>query len=202
MSRAAVVVLVSGAGTNLQALIDASTDQAYPAEVVAVGSDRPGIEGLKRAEQAGISRFVVAPGDFESQHEWDLALADAILQHNPDLVVLAGFMRLIGPTVLSRYSEKVINTHPALSPSFPGMHGPRDALDYGVRVTGCTIFIVDAGVDTGPIVAQAAVPVLDDDDVSTLHERIKQTERELLVNTVADLLTHPYRIEGRKVVRS
>ena len=130
----------------------------------------------------------------------DLALADAAAVHLPDLIVLAGFMHLVGPVFLERFPRMVINTHPALSPAFPGMHAPRDAIEHGVKVTGCTIFVVDEGVDTGPIVAQAAVPLLDGDDVETLHERIKEQERMLLVRTVADMVTHPYRIEGRKVV--
>jgi phosphoribosylglycinamide formyltransferase-1 len=169
---------------------------------VAVGSDRRGITALERATEAQIPTFVAAPDQYLDRAAWDSALADAVAVYRPDLVVLAGFMRLVGPAFLERFGGRVINTHPALSPSFPGMHGPRDALDYGVKITGCTIFVVDGGVDTGPIVAQTAVPVLDDDDEATLHERIKQQERELLVQVVADLVTDRYRIEGRKVVRT
>jgi phosphoribosylglycinamide formyltransferase-1 len=197
-----VVVLASGSGSTLQALIDAAGRPDYPAHVVAVGSDRRGITALERATEAQIPTFVAAPDQYLDRAAWDSALADAVAVYRPDLVVLAGFMRLVGPAFLERFGGRVINTHPALSPSFPGMHGPRDALDYGVKITGCTIFVVDGGVDTGPIVAQTAVPVLDDDDEATLHERIKQQERELLVQVVADLVTDRYRIEGRKVVRT
>ena len=197
-----MVVLVSGGGTNLQALIDATALADYPANVVAVGADRPDIAALDRAAAAGIPTFVAAPEQYPDRHAWDSALAEATMAYRPDLVVLAGFMRLVGPALLEQLPRQVINTHPALSPAFPGMHGARDALDYGVKITGCTIFVVDAGVDTGPIVAQVAVPVLDDDDPVRLHERIKERERELLVKTVAELVTGTYRIEGRKVVRT
>lgn len=202
VARARVVVLVSGGGTNLQALIDASDAVDYPANVVAVGADRPGIAALERAVTADIPTFIAAPNQYNDHTSWDVALAEATAVYRPDLVVLAGFMRLVGPAFLERFPGRVINTHPALSPAFPGMHGPRDALAYGVKITGCTIFVVDSGVDTGPIVAQVAIPVLDDDDESSLHERIKEHERTLLVQTVADLVTDQHRIEGRKVVRS
>lgn len=197
-----MVVLVSGGGTNLQALIDAAADASYPADVVAVGADRSGIAALDKASAANIPTFVASPDWYPDRPSWDTALADATTAYGPDLVVLAGFMRLVGPTFLARFPQRVINTHPALSPAFPGMHAPRDALDYGVKITGCTIFVVDAGVDTGPIVAQTAVPVLDDDDPERLHDRIKEHERVLLVQTVADLVVGAYRIEGRKVVRT
>ena len=199
MEGARVVVLVSGGGTNLGALLDAAAQPDYPAQIVGVGADRPSVPALERAASAGVETFVVVPDQYPSRAAWDLALADAAAVHRPDLVVLAGFMRLVGPVFLERFPERVVNTHPALSPSFPGMHGPKEALEYGVKVTGCTIFIVDDGVDTGPIVAQAAVPVLDDDTVESLHERIKEQERSLLVRVVADLVSHHYRIEGRKV---
>jgi phosphoribosylglycinamide formyltransferase-1 len=200
VERARVVVLVSGSGTNLAALLDAAASD-YPAEVVAVGSDRPGVPALERAESAGVETFVIEPDHYPSRAVWDLALADATAVYRPDLVVLAGFMRLVGPVFLERFPGRVINTHPALSPSFPGMHAPGDALAHGVKVTGCTIFIVDDGVDTGPIVAQVAVPVLDSDTAESLHERIKEQERALLVQVVADLVTGHHRIEGRKVIR-
>jgi phosphoribosylglycinamide formyltransferase-1 len=197
-----VVVLVSGGGTNLQALIDAAAEPDYPANVVAVGSDRSGIAALDRAAAAGIPTFIASPDQYPDRVTWDTALADATTAYRPDLVVLAGFMRLVGPAFLERFPQRVINTHPALSPAFPGMQGPRDALAYGVKITGCTIFVVDSGVDTGPIVAQVAVPVLDDDDAQSLHDRIKEQERELLVRAVAEMVTGTYRIEGRKVVRT
>lgn len=201
VARARVVVLVSGGGTNLQALLDASAAIDYPANVVAVGADRPGIAALDRAAVAGIPTFIAAPSHYNDHRSWDVALASATAAYRPDLVVLAGFMRLVGPAFLERFPGLVINTHPALSPAFPGMHGPRDALAYGVKITGCTIFIVDDGTDTGPVVAQVAIPVLDNDDEASLHERITEHERELLALTVAELVTDRYRIEGRKVVR-
>ncbi|WP_395694083.1 phosphoribosylglycinamide formyltransferase [Nocardioides sp.] len=196
---ARLVVLVSGSGTNLQALLDACADPAYGARVVAVGADRDGIEGLARADRAGVPTFVRKVGQFTSRDHWDRALADTVAAFEPDLVVLAGFMKLVGPTFLDRLGGRVVNTHPALSPSFPGMHGPADALAYGVTVTGCTLFVVDAGVDTGPIVAQRAVPVEEDDTVETLHERIKVAERAMLVESVGRMAREGFRVDGRRV---
>ena len=194
-----LVVLVSGTGTNLQALLDACADPTYGAQVVAVGADRKDIEGLARAERAGVPTFVVRVPDFPDRAAWDRALAEAVAEHDPDLIVLAGFMKLVGTTFLDRFGERTVNTHPALSPAFPGMHGPRDALAYGVKVTGCTLFIVDDGVDTGPIVAQRAVEVLDDDDETTLHERIKVAEREMLVDLVGRMVRTGWTVTDRKV---
>jgi len=196
---ARLVVLVSGSGTNLQALLDAAADPAYGARVVAVGADRPGIEGLARAERAGVPTFVQRVGDHPDRAAWDAALAEEVAAHRPDLVVLAGFMKLVGERFLARHGGRVVNTHPALSPSFPGMHGPADALAHGVKVTGCTLFVVDAGVDTGPIVAQSAVPVEEDDDVASLHERIKVAERAMLVTAVGRMAREGFRVEGRAV---
>jgi len=196
---ARLVVLVSGAGTNLQALLDATTDAAYGAQVVAVGSDRDGIEGVRRAERAEVPTFVRRVADHASRADWDKDLAATVQSYEPDLVVLAGFMKLMGPAFLEAYEGRVVNTHPALSPSFPGMHAPRDALAHGVRVTGATLFFVDDGVDAGPIIAQVTVPVREDDDVDTLHERIKTRERVMLVETVGRMVREGYRIEGRKV---
>ncbi|KQQ43337.1 MULTISPECIES: phosphoribosylglycinamide formyltransferase [unclassified Nocardioides] len=194
-----LVVLVSGSGTNLQALLDACADPAYGAEVVAVGADRDGIEGLARARRAGVPTFVRRVGEHASREDWDAALTDAVAAHEPDLVVLAGFMKLVGASFLGRFGGRVVNTHPALSPSFPGMHGPRDALEYGVKVTGATLFVVDAGVDTGQIVAQSVVPVEDDDDVASLHERIKTAERAMLVDAVGRIAREGLVLEGRRV---
>ena len=193
------MVLVSGSGTNLQALLDASADPAYGARVVAVGADRDDIEGLRRAERHGVPTFVERLGDHPDRAAWDEALARAVEAHQPDLVVLAGFMKLTGPAFLARFGGRTVNTHPALSPSFPGMHGPQDALEYGVKITGATLFVVDAGVDTGPIVAQVAVPVEDDDDVASLHERIKVSERAMLVEWVGRLAREPFAIDGRRI---
>jgi phosphoribosylglycinamide formyltransferase 1 len=192
-------VLVSGAGTNLQALLDACSDPAYGAQVVAVGADRDGIEGLTRAERAGIPTFVHRVKDHADRDEWDAALTASCLAHEPDLVVSAGFMKLAGATFLHAFGGRYVNTHPALLPSFPGMHGPADALAYGVKVTGATLFVVDAGVDTGPIVAQTAVPVEDDDDVESLHERIKVAERAMLVTTVGRMAREGFTLTDRKV---
>jgi phosphoribosylglycinamide formyltransferase-1 len=194
-----VVVLVSGSGTNLQALLDAAADPAYGAEVVAVGADRAGIEGLARAERAGVPAFVHRVKDFDTREDWDAALTASVASYDADLVVLAGFMKLVGTTFLAAFGGRVLNTHPALSPSFPGMHGPAEALEYGVKVTGCTLFVVDSGVDTGPIVAQSAVPVLDHDDVESLHERIKTTERLMLVEAVGRIAHEGFSVAGRVV---
>jgi len=196
---ARVVVLVSGTGTNLQALIDASQDPAYGVRVVAVGADRDGIEGLARAERAGIPSFVLRVKDFDTRAEWDRALSAACQEHDPDLVVLAGFMKLTGEAFLDVFGGRCVNTHPALSPSFPGMNGPADALSYGVKVTGATLFVVDAGVDTGPIIEQTVVRVEDDDDVASLHERIKVAEREMLVTCVGRMAREGFTITDRKV---
>lgn len=179
-----LVVLVSGSGTLLQSLLDAIAAGDVPAEVVAVGADRAGIEGLARAERAGIPTFVHPYAKGTDRAAWDRELTALVADHEPDLVVSAGFMKLVGAAFLERFGGRLINTHPALLPSFPGMHGPRDALAYGVKVTGATIFQIDAGVDTGRILAQEPVRVLPDDTVESLHERIKVAERRLLIDTV------------------
>jgi phosphoribosylglycinamide formyltransferase-1 len=176
---------------------------AYGAEIVAVGADRDGIEGLARAERAGVPTFVCRVRDHATREEWDAALADAVAAYEPDLVVSAGFMKIVGKRFLARFGGRFVNTHPALLPSFPGAHGVRDALAYGVRVTGCTVHFVDDGVDTGPIIAQGVVEVRDEDHEdggAALHERIKEVERRLLVDVVGRLARNGYRIEGRKVV--
>ncbi|MGO4422092.1 phosphoribosylglycinamide formyltransferase, partial [Streptomyces sp. MCAF7] len=168
--------------------------------VVAVGADRAGIAGLERAERAGIPTFVCRVKDHATRAEWDRALAGATAAYEPDLVVSAGFMKILGQEFLARFGGRCVNTHPALLPSFPGAHGVRDALAYGVKVTGCTVHLVDDGVDTGPIIAQGVVEVRDEDDESALHERIKEVERSLLVEVVGRLARNGYRIEGRKVM--
>lgn len=196
---ARVVVLISGTGTLLQALLDACTEPGYGARVVAVGSDRPGVAGLDRAVAAGVPTFVhpLAPGS--SRAAWDVGLRDLVAAHRPDLVVSAGFMKLVGPAFLEAFGGRTINTHPALLPAFPGMHGPRDALAHGVKVAGATVFLVDAGVDTGVILDQAAVRVEDDDTVASLHERIKVVERDLLVSITHQLATRSWQVVDRKV---
>ena len=197
--RARLVVLVSGVGTNLQALIDACAGESYGAAVTAVGADRSGIEGLARAERAGIPTFTTRRADYPARAAWDGALAEAVAAFDPDLVVSAGFMKLVGPAFLDRFGGRFINTHPSLLPAFAGMNGVQDALEYGVKVTGCTVFMVDAGTDTGPVIAQAPVPVRDDDDVAALHERIKVAERALLTKTVGAMARGGWSVQGRKV---
>ena len=194
-----VVVLVSGDGSTLQALLDACSDPAYGVLVVAVGADRDGILALKRAESAGVTTFVSRPAEFDTRDDWDRAFAALVAEHRPDLVVSAGFMRLVGSDFLDRFGGRFINTHPALLPAFPGMHGARDALAHGVKVTGATVFLVDDGVDTGPVLAQRAVDVHDTDDESSLHERIKQVERAMLVDVVSRMARAGWTVTGRKV---
>ncbi|WP_336319128.1 phosphoribosylglycinamide formyltransferase [Streptomyces lavendofoliae] len=201
MAPARLVVLVSGSGTNLQALLDAIGDdpRGFGAAIVAVGADRDGVAGLERAERAGLPTFVCRVKDHATRDEWDHALTEATAAYEPDLVVSAGFMKILGREFLARFGGRIVNTHPALLPSFPGAHGVRDALAHGVKVTGCTVHFVDDGVDTGPIIAQGVVEVRDEDDEGALHERIKEVERSLLVEVVGRLARHGYRIEGRKV---
>jgi phosphoribosylglycinamide formyltransferase 1 len=199
VSAARLVVLISGSGSNLQALLDACADPAYGATVVAVGADRDGIAGLDRAAAAGIPTFVDRLKSYPTREDWDAALTAHVAEHKPDLVISAGFRKLAGAAFLAGFGDRYLNTHNALLPAFPGIHGPRDALDYGVKVTGATLFFVDAGVDTGPIVAQVAVPVHDGDDVETLTERIKVAERRQLVECVGRLAREGWTITGRKV---
>ena len=189
--RARVVVLLSGTGSLCAALLAATDDPAYPATVVAVGSDRDA-EGLEHARRRGLPAFVCALRDHPDRAAWDRALAAAVDEHRPDLVVSAGFMKIVGPAVLDAFGGRLVNTHPALLPAFPGAHAVRDALAAGAEVTGATVHLVDDGVDTGPVLAQREVRVLPDDDEDRLHERIKTVERELLVETVARLVTHPH----------
>jgi phosphoribosylglycinamide formyltransferase-1 len=196
---ARLVVLVSGGGTNLQALLDAGTEASYGASVVAVGADREGTGGAKRAEAAGLPTFVCRVPDFPDRGDWDAALTEAVAAYEPDLVISAGFLKLVGARFLSRFGDRYLNTHNALSPAFPGIHGPRDAFAYGVKVSGATLFFADAGMDTGPIVAQVAVPVLNDDSEESLTERIKDAERRQLVEYVGRLVREGWTITGRKV---
>ena len=198
-SVARLVVLVSGSGSNLQALLDATADPAYGARVVAVGADRDGIAGLVRAAAADVPSFVERVKDHPTRADWDKALTARVAEHRPDLVISAGFLKLVGPEFLAAFGDRYLNTHNTLLPAFPGIHGPRDALAYGVKVTGATLFFVDAGMDTGPIVAQVAVPVQDDDDEDTLTERIKSAERRQLVEQVGRLVREGWTITGRKV---
>ena len=185
---ARVVVLASGAGTLLQTMIDTAGSPDLDARVMAVVSDVPGAQALERARVAGIPAIACRPADFPDRSAWDLALLAVVREHAPDWVVSAGFMRILGPVFVDAFPGRILNTHPALLPSFPGAHAVRDALAYGVKVTGCTVHLVDHGVDTGPIVAQQAVVVHPGDDEEALHERIKQVERQLLIETLAELI--------------
>lgn len=192
-------MLVSGGGSNLAALLAAHSEPDFGARVVGVLSDDPAAGGLEVARAAGVATAVVRLTDFPDRAAWDRALADAVGVFGPTLVVSAGFMRILGAAFLARFAGRIINTHPALLPAFPGAHGVRDALAYGVRVTGCTVHLVDEGVDTGPIIAQRAVEVLDDDDEASLHERIKTVERALLVDVVGRVARVGMTAEGRRV---
>jgi len=196
---ARLVVLVSGSGSNLQSLLDATADPAYGARVVAVGADRDGIAGLERAAAAGVPTFVDSVKAYPSRDDWDAGLTAHVAEYKPDLIISAGFLKLVGAQFLAAFGDRYLNTHNALLPSFPGMHGPRDALAYGVKLAGATLFFVDAGVDTGPIVAQVAVPVLDDDTEETLTERIKEAERRQLVDQIGRLVRLGWTIRDRKV---
>ncbi|GBE64706.1 phosphoribosylglycinamide formyltransferase [Mycobacterium sp. MFM001] len=195
---ARLVVLASGTGSLLAALLDAAVGD-YPARVVAVGVDRD-CRAAEVAAAASVPTFTARVADYPGRDAWDVALTEAAAAHSPDLIVSAGFMKILGPQFLSCFSGRIVNSHPTLLPAFPGAHGVADALAYGVKVTGCTVHLVDAGTDTGPILAQQPVPVLDDDDEATLHERIKVTERRLLVDVVAAVVTGGVTWTGRKAV--
>ncbi|MET4058908.1 phosphoribosylglycinamide formyltransferase-1 [Arthrobacter sp. UYP6] len=179
-----IVVLVSGTGSNLQAVLDAVAEGKLDVDIAAVGADRPGTLGVQRAADAGFETFVVNFRDYPVRSEWNAALTETVASYHPDIVLSSGFMRIVDEHFIRAFEGRYLNTHPALLPAFPGAHGVRDALAYGVKVAGCTVHIADAGVDTGPILAQAAVEVLDDDTEETLHERIKVQERRLLIETL------------------
>ncbi len=181
----------------MQALVAAAGSAEHPFQVVAVGTDRD-CPAVQHATDAGLAAFTVRLGDHPDRGAWDHALADAVAAHAPDLVVSAGFMKVLGPAFLARFGGRTLNTHPALLPSFPGAHAVSDALAYGVKVSGSTVHLVDAGVDTGPILAQEAVAVLDDDDEASLHERIKVVERRLLVDVVSAVAARGISTDGRK----
>ena len=182
-----IVVLVSGTGSNLQAVIDAVKTGELDVEIAAVGADREGTYGVERSSEAGLETFVVNFNSFPTRDEWDAALTARVASYAPDVVVSSGFMRIVSADFIEAFHGRYLNTHPALLPAFPGAHGVRDAMAYGVKVTGCTVHWADAGVDTGPIIAQEAVTVEESDSEETLHERIKVVERRLLVSTLAAL---------------
>lgn len=182
-----IVALVSGTGSNLQAVIDAVRAGKLPLEIAAVGADRPGTRGIERSAEAGLETFVVDFKAFASRADWDAELARVCASFEPDLVLSSGFMRIVSGEFIARFRGRYLNTHPALLPAFPGAHGVRDAMAYGVKVTGCTVHWADAGVDTGPIVAQRAVEIRPEDTEDSLHERIKVQERELLIEVLRGL---------------
>jgi formyltetrahydrofolate-dependent phosphoribosylglycinamide formyltransferase len=194
-----LVVLVSGTGSILQALLDACAHQQYGAQVVAVGADRAGTGGVARAQAAGIPTFVRRVKDFPDRVSWDRALSEDCAEYKPDLIIAAGFLKLVGADFLAQFGGRYVNTHPALLPSFPGMHSVADALAHGVKVTGCSMILADEGVDSGPILAQRAVEVLDDDDEESLHERIKVAERSMVVDTIGAMVRCGWSVQGRKV---
>ena len=196
---AQVVVLVSGSGTLLQALLDAAAEPGFPADVVAVGADRDGIAGLVRAARAGVPTFVEPVRAHPDRASWDAAIAAAVVAHGPDLVVSAGFMKILGAAFLAEIGCPMVNMHPALLPAFPGAHPVADTLAYGVKLTGATVHLVDTGVDTGPVLAQAPVEVRPGDTEDELHERIKTEERRMLVSTVAALALKGATVSGREV---
>jgi len=192
-------VLVSGTGSILQALLDACASPEYGAAIVAVGADRDGTGGIERARAAGVPTFVRRLTDSPDRFAWDKALTQDCAAFKPDLVITAGFLKLVGAEFLAEFGGRMVNTHPALLPSFPGMHSVRDALAHGVKVSGCSVILADAGIDTGPILAQRAVPVHDEDDEESLHERIKVAERALVVETVGRMVRMGWSVQGRKV---
>ena len=191
-----IVVLASGTGSLCKALLDAQ-DAIYVVE--ALVTDNPDAGAIAHAQAAGIEVRVVSPADFADRGEWDQALTAAISEFKPVLVVSAGFMRVLGQDTLQAFPDRIINTHPALLPKFPGAHAVRDALAAGATETGSTVHVVDAGVDTGPVIAQESVPVFPDDDETSLHERIKVVERRLLVDVVRRIAMHGLTVQDRKV---
>lgn len=193
-------VLVSGSGTNLQALLDAQSAGTLGATVRVVVSNKPGVRALARAEAAGVEAVVVPHGDFASRAEFERALADALASRGVELVVLAGFMRILTGEFLGRFAGRVVNIHPSLLPAFPGVDAQGQSLAWGVKYTGCTVHFVDAGTDTGPIIAQAVVPVLDDDTVDALRARVLVEEHRLLPSVVRALAEGRVSVHGRRVV--
>lgn len=188
------VVLISGGGSNLKAILEATEDANYPVNILAVGADNDA-DGLAHADKYGIPTFVVSPSNFENRAAWAEELLVSIKNFNPDLIILAGFMRILPPNFVRAVSPRLINTHPSLLPLFPGAHAVHDAMVAGAKETGVTIHIVDEGVDTGPHLAQAKVAVLPEDTEESLHERIKVVERQLLVQVVADIANDKIKLQ-------
>ncbi len=200
MNRVPVIALASGTGTLFQALLDAAFETDYPADIVALFTDQPGCGAARRARGAGLPVHVVDPHDFSDRDAWDHALTQQALAYEPEWAVSVGFMRLLGPGFLAAFPQRILNTHPSLLPAFPGKQPVADAVEYGVKITGCTVHIVDAGIDTGPVVAQRIVDVAPDDTHELLHDRIKTVERQLIVEVVDRVTTHGLNITGRKAV--
>lgn len=199
MATGRIVILISGRGTNMERLIQACQAGEIPAQVVRVISDNPEAWGLQRAQSYGVPTVVVPARAFPDRAAFEAALLEAVREAAPDLICLAGFMRILSPRFVQAYRYRIMNIHPALLPSFPGLHAQRQALEYGVKVSGCTVHFVDEGVDTGPIIVQKAVPVLEDDTEETLAARILQKEHEAYPEAVRLFFEGRLRVEGRRV---
>lgn len=200
MEKLRLGVLASGRGSNLQSILDHCREGLIPAEVAVVISDKPGAYALERAKTAGASACYINPKDFSTKVEYEQHLVRTLNEAGVQLVCLAGYMRLVGQTLLQDYNNRIMNIHPSLLPSFPGLHGHRDALDYGVKISGCTVHFVDEGMDTGPIILQAAVPVLDDDTEETLSARILEQEHKIYPEAIRLFAQGQLQVQGRKVV--
>jgi len=191
---------VSGRGTNLQALINAGKKKDYPAEVVVVISDNPNAYALERAKRAKIPAYIVQREEYKTKKEYEERIKEILFLYNVDLVVLAGYMRIVGKTLLEAFPMRIINIHPSLLPSFPGLNAQRQAIEYGVKFSGCTVHFVDEGIDSGPIIGQKVVPVYDNDTPESLAERILKKEHILLKEVVKKLCTEKFILEGRRVI--
>jgi len=199
LAKVGLGVLASGRGSNLQAIIDNIEAGKLDAQVKVVISDKPTAYALERARTHGIPGIYVNPGQFSGKEEYEKAIVECLQENQVELVVLAGYMRLVGKVLLNSYSNRLMNIHPALLPSFPGAHGQRDAVEYGVRFSGCTVHFVDEGMDTGPIILQAVLPVLQDDDEDTLAARILQEEHKIYSQAIQLYAEERLKVEGRKV---
>lgn len=197
-----IAILLSGRGTNMVSLVRAAAEGRLHADVRVVASNKAEAAGLRRAAELGVPTMVLSHKDFASREAFDAALADALVDLGVEFVALAGFMRVLTPRFLDRFPRRVVNIHPALLPSFPGVHAQRQALEYGVKVAGCTVHFVDEGTDTGPIIAQEAVTVRDEDDEDTLSARILDVENRLYPQALDDVLCGRLRCEGRRLVRA
>lgn len=193
-------VLASGGGTNLQAIIDRCADTSLPAEIAVVICNVPGAGALERAERAGIATLVIDHRSFAGREEFDRAVVAALQAAGVELVVLAGFMRIVSGVFIEAFPQRIINIHPALLPAFPGLHVQKKALEYGARFAGCTVHFVDGGVDTGPIIAQAVVPILDGDSEATLSARILEQEHRLYPHAIRLIAEGRLRLDGRRVL--